>query len=149
MRADGPDIIISGDRGIVANVEIQNEAGWSRETAREYIRNLYSDSPPPASQFFLLISQDKGFLWRLDSTSRFTEQLPLEINLEPIFRRFVEPYNGSRRLQVTSLLPLVFDWLGRLALERSDADDPAPGVPEWQDFLQAIGDRPFLSMLVA
>lgn len=148
MHATFPDITISGDEGTVADVEIKNEANWTADTARAYIRNLFAGDAPRLGRFFLLLSQDKAFLWRLTGGVEFLEQIPIEINVEPVFRRYVAPFNGLRRLQEASLLPVMFDWLGRLASDPSPADDPAPLQPEWQDFLRSIRGST-LSMMVA
>ncbi|HVB72500.1 MAG TPA: hypothetical protein VNE38_02995, partial [Ktedonobacteraceae bacterium] len=64
MTAYRPDILIQSPQGKpIAVVEVKNRQHFSRDIAREYRRNLLTHGFYPHGPYFLLTSQDKGYLW--------------------------------------------------------------------------------------
>lgn len=56
--------IIARDGTPVALVEIKNRQNLSADVAIQYCRNLLVHGALPRSPYFLLLSQDVGYIWK-------------------------------------------------------------------------------------
>lgn len=108
------DITVSGDNGVIAIIEVKNSEELDLPLATELMGGGSLGTWQIGSQFALLVSQDKGFLWDLRDARRLDEakvwELPMGRYLAPYLRRA-----AGKRLRHEELTWLVFTWLGDLA----------------------------------
>jgi len=110
------DILIRGSDGsALAIVEVKNRLNLSRDVARELRRNILSHDGLQQIPYFLLLSQDSGFLWAAPA-SKNPDSLPsFEFPMEKVFLRYLSQADLKERLRGTQLELLVLHWLNELA----------------------------------
>jgi hypothetical protein len=117
---DGPDLLVQDPDGqFVAVVEIKNLQNFTKETATILRQNPMKYSILPQIPYFLLMSQDKGFLWKeawqegpdtppdyefsMDNTPRFCTSIPAicaamistKIDAEALLRPFITEHRAK------------------------------------------------------
>lgn len=109
------DIVIQDPDGqFVAVVEIKNRQNLSREIATVLRRNSMTYSLLPQTPYFLLLSQDKGFLWK-DAWREGPEVPPTyEFPMDKVIARYVSK-EPDDRLYNQELEFLALQWLTDLA----------------------------------
>lgn len=85
---------------LIAIVEVKNKLGTSREWATHLRRNILAHSGHYNTDFFLLVTPDRLYLWKKAGTTSNLIPPQYEINAEPIFapyfdRAGVDPHNAS------------------------------------------------------
>jgi hypothetical protein len=121
-----PDIVVSGTDGRpVAVVEVKNRTNLTRELATALRERLSDLGPLFQAPYFLLVSQDKGYLWTPNG-DKARQQPTSEFPMGDIVARYLPKGTASDRLQETVLEQLVAHWLMTL----TDAPPSAPTEPE-------------------
>lgn len=135
------DIAVHSPQGeLIAAVEIKNREGMSTELATQVRRNYLAHGQLPVTRYFLLIAQDRGFLWTGDGAMRPDAPPTHEFPMEATVRRYL-PQATADRLRGSDLELLVMIWLSRLANEPSlTPRDEAERVLAASGFLDAIRD---------
>ncbi len=105
------DIAIHGNDGrLVAAVEVKNRAELPPAIATALRRNLVSHGAITSVPYFMLVSQDRGFLW-LDKGEDDLEAAPsLEFSMKPVLARYL-PRRFKGRLRDQELEWVVYSWL--------------------------------------
>ena len=121
MRAD---IVVHGPDGTpVAIVEVKNREELSADVAAVLRRNLVLHGLPASVPFFVLVSQEAGFLWKdgpqQDPGSPPTQQF----SMRNVLRRYLPKLDPNDRLRGLQLELLVQQWLSDLA---NSALEPRP-----------------------
>jgi hypothetical protein len=110
----------------VAAIEVKNREGLSAELAATFRRNILTHSAvSPKVPFFLLISQESGFLWKGTDISNLDALPNVEFSMVEIVRKF-GPKDLTDRLRHSELETIVFLWLATLA----ESSDPVKTEPE-------------------
>jgi hypothetical protein len=122
----GPDIVVHRPEGpFVAAIEVKNREGLTPEIATQLRRNLLVHGASPRVPFFLLLSQEKGFLWKESEFPDFDARPDAEFSMTDVIRRFA-PTDFTDRLRGSELETVVFLWLATLA----EMDEPVETEPE-------------------
>jgi hypothetical protein len=122
------DIVIHRPNGpFVAAVEVKNREGLTKDLAATLRRNLLAHGIISADvPFFLLVSQDQGFLWRNVGRPGLELVPPdAEFPMLDVIRRYAPDALGER-LRESELESIIFSWLGDL----SQSDRPSHSEPE-------------------
>lgn len=111
MTAFQPEILIQSPQGKpIAVVEVRNRQHFSLDIAREYRRNLLTHGLYPHGPYFLLASQDKGYLWT-DAKENVIEAEPsYEFPMENVVARYMKTSPGER-LYGSVFELVVLQWL--------------------------------------
>ena len=111
------DLVVQSDDGdIVALVEVKNQQQLTPEIAAAYRRNLDDHGAlKPWAPFFLLVSQEVGFLW--DQRGSTSPETPpsVEFPMAPIVRRYLPWLADGEWLRKPELISAVTRWLSDLA----------------------------------
>jgi hypothetical protein len=139
VRTLQTDILVrSPDGSNIAVVEVKNRKNLSRDIATIVRRNMLEDGLSSQAPFFLLLSQDKGFLWNGAATGNSDAPPSYEFPMENVIARYENSANGTERLGEEYLELLVLRWL----LDLGNMPQKADGEPEkslaHSGFLQAI-----------
>ena len=113
MATFRPDILILSPEDLpIAVVEVKNRQDLTREVATALRRNIIIHSLLPQTPFFLLISQDVGFLWK--SVASPNAPPAYEFPMSKVVTRYLKREPGER-LYGIELEFLVLQWLNDLA----------------------------------
>ena len=110
-----PDLVITNPNGdLIASIEIKNMTNLSSQEATEIRRDLLEYGLPNQAPYFLLLSQDIGFLWK--KTGSDTSDMPptYEFPMNNIIERYLKR-KTARRLYGSELELLVLQWLLNLS----------------------------------
>ncbi|OLD95623.1 MAG: hypothetical protein AUI36_46100 [Cyanobacteria bacterium 13_1_40CM_2_61_4] len=115
-----PDILIQSPEDLpIAVVEVKNRQDLTREVATVLRRNIITHSLLPQTPYFLLISQDVGFLWKAAGPDAPpTYKFPMD----RVVTRYLQREPGER-LYGIELEFLVLQWLNDLASGRLNASE--------------------------
>ena len=112
------DITIKNkDDQTIAMVEIKNSQNLSKEIADNFRKNLISNGLVSHTPYFLILSQDKGFLW--NQKSEETKNI-YEFSVKKILEKYLPISNSKDRLKGIQLEFLIFQWLNDLALKHKE-----------------------------
>lgn len=123
------DIVVqAADGGVLAFVEVKNREGLSPDIAAALRRNLVVHGRVHRwARFFLIVSQDIGYLWDQASLPPSDAPLPtVDFPMRPVVERYLPSLVGSGRLSGSQLELAVAQWLWDLANEVEDR----PAEPE-------------------
>ncbi len=120
-----PDLVIKGLKGdLIAIIEIKNMLDLSRDEAIEIRRDLLEYGFPNQAPYFLLLSQDIGFLWKESQKERSDIPPAYEFPMDKIVERYTKRKPGQR-LYGSELELLVLQWLLHLAVKpQQEAEEP-------------------------
>lgn len=109
-----PDILIRSPQGYpIAFVEVKNRQNMYRDVATELRRNLVHSGVPSQVPYFMLLSQDVGFLWKGTKSENLDEPPAYEFPMDKVVRRYLE-LEDNRRIYGVVLELLVQQWLNDL-----------------------------------
>jgi len=111
MAVFRPDILIQSPQGRpIVVVEVKNRQNFSRNIAKEYRRNLLTHGMYPQGPYFLLVSQDVGFLWTNTKENIFDAEPSYEFPMKNVITRYLKREPGER-LYKFELDAVVDQWL--------------------------------------
>src|SRR5712692_1524940 len=115
-----PDILIQSPEDLpIAVVEVKNRQDLTREVATVLRHNIITHSLLPQTPYFLLISQDVGFLWKAAGPDAPpTYKFPMD----KVVTRYLQREPGER-LYGIELEFLVLQWLNDLASGRLNTSE--------------------------
>jgi hypothetical protein len=110
-----PDIVIKSPEGrILVSVEVKNRDDLTRTTAIKLRYMLATEGLLLLTPYFLLVSQEKGYLWE-DIWSMTPDAPPIyEFPMDAVVARYLKRKVGTR-LYRTELEFLILQWLTDLA----------------------------------
>ena len=115
MTAYRPDILIQSPQGKpIAVVEVKNRQHFSRDIAQEYRRNLLKHGLYPQGPYFLLTSQDKGYLWTGAKENVIEAEPSYDFPMDNIVSRYMKTAPGER-LYGSVFELVVLQWLADLS----------------------------------
>lgn len=112
---DRHDIVIQNPDGkFVAVIEVKSYKDLTRDVATELRRNLMFHTLLPQTPYFLLMSQDKGFLWE-EAWRKGPESPPTyEFPMDNVITRYRKSKQGEKPFG-RELESLALRWLNDLA----------------------------------
>lgn len=138
MLAFRPNILIATPSGYpIAIVEVGNRQNLTAEVAIELRSNLIAHGLLPQIPYFLLVSQDTGFLWRGTSESSPDAPPAYEFPMDKVVARY---FRGAvnRRLLNMSLELIVYQWLLDIAEGVQEPTEEPERALAAAGFIQAI-----------
>lgn len=137
LRGDITAFAATGE--VVAVVEIKNRQALTAELAALLRRDLLTHGYVSRAPYFLLLSQDRGYLWGPSATNQPDAVPAAEFAMSDVIARYWHKLEAGERLRGSELQLLVLQWLQDLA--RSSEDTPQ-AEPErtlaHEGFLQAM-----------
>lgn len=133
-------VVQAADGNVIAMVEVKNMEGLTAEIAATIRRNLVARSRPDWwSPFFMVVSQEAGFLW--DQRSLPPDSVPLptaEFPMAPVVARYLPSFVGGPRLSGSQLELAVGPWLSDLAWNVDDRPDEPEAALAGTGFVEMI-----------
>src|SRR5258708_32928803 len=133
-----PDLVIKNSEGLpVAVVEVQSRRDMSSNVATEIRHSLLARGLPAQIPYFLLLSQDVGYLWKTSDTldAPPTYNFPMD----NVIMRY-STGASDRRLYETELALLILQWLINLSIKPQNAVEEPEKTLELVGFNNAIKD---------
>lgn len=135
------DIVVqAADGGVLALVEVKNRENLTAEIASVLRRNLVAHGLVGWwSPFFLLMSQDVGFLWdQRSGPTGDTSPPTVNFSMVPVIQRYLPSFDISERLGGSQVELAVAQWLSDLARGIEDRPKEPEGALAKTDFLELI-----------
>ena len=137
---DKPDIVVrSSDGYVIASVEVHNQRDFTRDKAI-YLRNfLATHGLLPSTPYFLVVSQDYGYLWG-DIWHNPPDALPTyEFPMDAVAPRYTEIKPGERVYHTTFEF-LIMQWLNDIANGKQSVNGEPEKTLALTGFNEAIKD---------
>ncbi len=135
--------MFSSDGQLTAIAEVKNRRGTSREWAAQLRRNILAHGGFPKTDFFLMVTPDRLYLWQGSDNQPDLVEPGYEIDAQPIFAPYFERSGVDPQLVSSHAFELVVDaWLTDLMRPGSSPMRSAAernGLSE-SGFLTAIRD---------
>jgi hypothetical protein len=144
------DLAIHSPNGhLIALVEVKNIERFDLAAASGIRRNLATYSSLPEAPYFLLVSQDQGYLWSGERVGGLDAIPMIEFSMQPVMQRYYANGTNPRRMSGSELEYVVFQWLTELAWLRQ-ASSESQAVPLHDSvFAEAIqGGRVLMEAIV-
>ncbi len=127
----------------IAIVEVKNLKDLSRDEAIEMRHNLIEYGVPSHVPYFLLLSQDVGFLWK-GTQHEYLDAPPMyEFPMDKVVARYSDRKPGQR-LYEAELEVLVLRWLTNLATKPQKNIEEPERTLALSDFIESIKDASVL-----
>ncbi len=137
--AERTDIFIERSNGLpIAAIEVKNSQGLTPEKATALRQSLLSYGLARRAPFFLLISQDYGFLWKEPASEVFDAPPTSVFPMTAVIARYFPELPAGERLRGSELELLVQQWLIDLAEKSREAVDEPEKILADSGFLSAI-----------
>lgn len=135
------DIVVLAPSGSsVALVEVKNPAHLTREMATILRRNLVARGLDDRVPFFLMVSQDRGFIWDQRQGIAPIHAPTAEFSMVPVVQRYLPDLEPHARLHGFALDIIVIQWINDLSLGvPAPSDEPERSLAA-AGFLEAIRD---------
>ena len=115
-QATEADIVVRAINGEpVAVVEVKNRQHLSIDVAMALRRNLVVHGLLTRSRYFLLVSQDVGFLWDQGAEVAIDAPPTLQFAMDRVVDRYLPRLDAQERLQGSTLELVVLQWLSDLS----------------------------------
>ena len=133
------DLVVQKPSGqIVAAVEVRNLPEMSRDSAAMLHRNLLEHDLQPQAPYFLLVSQDLGYLWKEPEAHQLEAPPTLEFPMGEVMARYWPRADLQNRFRGAELRYLVLAWLEDLSrLKLQPASEPEQSLAR-VGFLEAL-----------
>ncbi len=116
-----PDIIIrSKNDELIAIVEINNQKNLTRKIAIDYRRNIVAHGLTQQYHYFLIISQDTGFLWTNKDNQELNSPPDKEFSMKSIIKKHTITHGENIRFRESELELIIFQWLNDLTFKQKD-----------------------------
>jgi hypothetical protein len=123
----------------VAIVEIKNRRELPSAVAAEIHQMLLDQGYRIQPPYFLLLSQDRGFLWK-DAPNGVPVSPPQEFDMRNVVARYFPHLNPTERLRGAELELIVSQWLRDLAEGRQNTHEEPEHTLARAGFLAALQD---------
>lgn len=132
------DILIqSSDGDMIAIVEVKNLRDLTSNEATQLRQSLVRYGLPAEVPFFMLLSQDIGFLWK-DSTYENLDAPPMyTFPMQNVVARFSSRKPGERLYEAEFEI-LALRWLNHLTIKEYNSSEEPEKTLEVSGFIEAI-----------
>lgn len=133
------DILVRNPAGdTLATIEIKNRQNLSSDVAADLRRNLVAHGMTGPASYFMILSQDAGFLWK-DPGSIAPEAAPTqEFSMRDVVSRYFSHSGNQERLSESVLELLVLQWLNELAASNNGASGEPEKLLAASGFLESL-----------
>ena len=132
------DILIQSPEGNpIAVVEVKNIPNLTRNEAIQLRRNLADYGVPFQMPFFLLLSQDIGFLWKDSKYENLDSQPTYEFPMDRVVARYSSREPGERMYEAEFVF-LVLRWLNNLATKQQNIGEEPEKSLAILGFIEAV-----------
>ncbi len=139
------DIVIRNSAGnAVALVEVNNSQNLSRDVAIDLRRTLIEHGLALAAPYFLILSQDYGFLWKDAGATDLDSPPTYEFSMRPVMQRYLSHIDTKDRLSGSVLELLVLHWLNEIALNGKQPEEDPERLLATSGFLDSLRDAMIL-----
>lgn len=115
MTTFRPDLVIeNADGDPIAVVEVKAMKNLSRDEAIAIRRNMLLRGLPPHVPYFLLLSQDVGFLWKESRYNNSNEPRMYEFPMDRVLNRYLDK-KAQEQLYGSVLELVMLQWLNNLS----------------------------------
>lgn len=133
------DIVIRNLEGnTIAAVEVNNSQNLSRDVAVDLRRTLIEHGFIPAAPYFMILSQDLGFLWKDTEPTALDAPPTYEFSMRPVMQRYLSQIEAKGRLSGSVLELLVLHWLNEIALDGQQLPEDPERLLATSGFLDAL-----------
>jgi len=140
-----PDILVRDPDGFpIAIVEIKNRQNLSRDVATELRRSMIAHGLPARVPYFLLLSQDVGYLWKDVKQTDLDAPPTFEFPMDKVVTRYLKE-DSKQRLYGSILELLVFQWLNDLATNSGNESEEPEKTLALSGFSQSVKDSTILT----
>jgi hypothetical protein len=140
MSTFRPDLLIQDTNGHpIAVIEVQSRTNMSSDVATEIRRSILSRGLTTHVPYFLLLSQDKGFLWMDAQSNSFDNAPNYEFPMNGVVGRYSKR-NPEQRLYQTELELLILQWLTNLSSKPQQVNEEPERTLELTGFNDSIKD---------
>lgn len=144
-----PDILIrSRDNVPIAIVEVKNRREWPETLVTSMRRNMIAHGILPPIPYFLLISQEQGFIWRQKSEPEEDDSVDrppdAKFSMLHIVDRYAPANLTGSWLRGAELQYVVQRWLDDLATGARHEGDNTEQILAEVGFINAIADASVL-----
>jgi hypothetical protein len=123
-----PDVAVRDELGNpIVIVEVKNPETLSLDVATQLRRNMSAHGVLGRIPYFLLVSQETGYLWREQPEPLFDAPPLVQFPMKGVVNRYAPWLEDGVRLRGTELEPVVVQWLTDLSRGSSE---PSVGEPE-------------------
>jgi hypothetical protein len=138
MMTARADILVTdrSDRPVAA-VEVKNQQQLSPEVAAILRRNLAVHGYLPSTPYYLMLTQDVGYLWTNADPTRLDTPPDYQLPLVNVIHRYLKSA-PMRRLSGEELVLVILQWLIELTLELQPATEEPELTLAAAGFLSAI-----------
>ena len=139
-RSFTPDLVIKNlDSDPIGIVEVVGGTYMSRDYAIEIRQNMLRSGLPTHVPYFLILSQDLGYLWK-DSEQNGPDTPPTyEFPMGEIVKQY-STGDTNRRLPRIELEYVMLKWLTILSIKPQEATEEAEEILAASGFINAIED---------
>lgn len=136
------DIVVKDPEGWpIAMIEIKNRLGLTRSVATAIRRNMLGYGlVSRRAPFFLVVSQNAGYVWRQQSNTVLDDPPTTEFPMGPVLRHYARWLAPDQRLSGSSLEFVVANWLADQATGHGPDLQDATAPLDEIGFLEAIED---------
>jgi hypothetical protein len=139
------DIVVrNSDGNTVAVVEVKNSQNLSRDVAIDLRRTLIEHGLVPAVPYFLILSQDLGFLWKELGPAVSDAPPTHEFSMGPVMRRYQSQIDTTGRLSGSALELLVLHWLNEIAMNGKQPPEDPERLLAASGFVDSLRDATIL-----
>ena len=133
------DILLASPSGepIVA-VEVKNREGLSREVATRLRRNMLAHGLLLDLPYFLLVSQDAGFLWKGQDEEGLAGAPTQQFSMRGVLLRYLPGLQIQERLPGSQLQLVVLKWLVDLTELRVEPSEEPEKSLALSGFLESV-----------
>ena len=117
MIARADILVKSENEEPVAIVEIKNRRDLTPAVARQIRRNLLVNGLVRRPGFFLLVSQDRGYVWTPQSSESLDSDPDGEFSMHEIVREYLPEEEPDLRFRENELELIITQWLGDLVAD--------------------------------
>lgn len=138
------DLVARNPQGnVIAVIEIKNARNLSPQYAEAMVREAIRAGDAPCERYFMVVSQDVGYLWSDVCPGSEAATAPVAFRMEPIIARYTS-IEGDRRLSEFELTLRVQHWLTDLSLNGVTTGEEPENALESTGFVRAIHDATIL-----
>lgn len=136
MNRQSADFEITGRGGdAIALVEVKNLPRLTLATADDLRRDFLEVDETASSLFFLIISQDRAYLWNPQRSNTGTPQSVIDFPMREILREYISDKELNQHLRGAELEIAIAQWLSDLARGRAV---PPAGNRALESFAQSL-----------
>jgi hypothetical protein len=132
------DITIANESGVFAIVEVKNASALNFDVAAQLVDEIPSFVFKTGQGYAMVVSQDRGFLWRLEDGKPPSQCEAWELNTSELLARYMDRVAAGTRLQYPELWMIVNQWISDLSDHQVDVPQPWAAPLIDSGFLDAI-----------